>query len=324
MDIFKFLDLLTGYQPAMAIIAARHIGLFDALNATPQSAGELAAATDADAGTLDALLRALAGIGLVAEEQGSYTATDFAAEHLTGDRDLALVVDKEEYFARAWLSLDEVTRSGEPVLEPWRDRLGADPATAAMFLEALNVLAAYTGPPIWEIPEFVAAERILDVGGGFGFYATRLAAGGATVVLVDLPPVIEALAGRLGPHRAGSIELVAADVMAVPSCGVEPASVDAALVSHLLHDLSEAEGIDLLRRVAAAVKPGGTVVINDFAGDFGPGAFGPMFDVMMRVETGGAAYPVATLQSMLEAAGIQEVRLAEYSEPLTVLMGRVA
>jgi len=327
MDVFRFLDLLTGYQPAMAIIAARHLGLFDALTATAQPVGSLAAALDGDEATLAALLRALAALGLVAEGAAGYSITDFAADHLVGDRDLALVIDKEEYFARAWLALDDVVRTGNPVLEPWRTRLNADPSTAAMFLDALNVLAEHTGPAVWDLPELASADRILDVGGGFGFYAHRLAAAGATVLLVDLPEVIDAMAHRLdvtGLVARGAIELIAADVMAAPSGGVGPASVDAALVSHMLHDVSEADGIELLRRVAAAVRPGGAVVVNDFAGDFGPGAFGPMFDVMMRVETGGAAYPRATLEAMLAEAGLREIRVASFPEPQTVLIGRVA
>ena len=323
MDEFGFMDLLVGYQPSMTIIAARRVGLYDALTATPQTVSRLAAELNADEGTLGALLRALAGIGLIDEHDGGYVTTDFVTEHLTGDRDFALVIDKEEYFANAWLSLDDVVRTGKPVLEPWQHRLETDPETATMFLEALNVLAE-TGPPVWQLPEFASADRILDVGGGFGYYAEQIAATGATVVLVDLPPVIAQLEHRLGPAVGGSIELVAADVMATSSCGVDPASVDAALVSHMIHDRNEADGIDLLRRVARAIKPGGAVVVNDFAGDFGPGAFGPLFDVMMRVETGGAAHSLETLRSMLGSAGFDDIRVADFPQPITVLTGRVA
>jgi len=62
-------------------------------------------------------------------------------------------------------------------------------------------------------------------------------------------------------------------------------------------------------------------VVNDFAGDAGPGAFGPMFDVMMRVETGGAAYPLVTLLSMVESAGFTDVAAVALPEPLTVITG---
>jgi hypothetical protein len=73
--------------------------------------------------------------------------------------------------------------------------------------------------------------------------------------------------------------------------------------------------------VRAADAPGGTIVVNDFAGDAGPGAFGPMFDVMMRVETGGAAHPLGALRAMMESAGFEDVTVVDLPEPLTVLKG---
>jgi ubiquinone/menaquinone biosynthesis C-methylase UbiE len=322
-NVFEFIDQLTGYQPSMLIMAARRLGVFDALTPNPQSVDELADVIGADSSTLGALLRSLAGIGLATEEAGRFATTPFVAAHLVGDEDLALVIEKEEYFARAWLSLEGVIRSGRPVLDPWQGRLTADPATAWMFLEALNVLAQHTGPRLWELPELAPGRRVLDVGGGFGFYARRLAEAGSVVVLADLPPVIEEMEDRLTGLPPGSVELLAVDVTTAPSCGVAAGSVDAALVSHMLHDLSEADGIELLRRVVSAVRRGGSVVVNDFAGDSGPGAFGPLFDVMMRAETGGAAYPLATLRAMLASAGLAEVEVLDLGEPLTVLIGRV-
>ncbi|NOY57019.1 MAG: methyltransferase domain-containing protein [Actinobacteria bacterium] len=323
-DVFGFIDLLTGYQPAMVVMAARRLGVFENLTSEPCDVADMAATIGVDAAALGALLRSLAGIGLAVEDGGRFATTPFVAAHMAGGRDLALVIEKEEYFARAWLSLGDVVRTGRPALEPWKSRLASDPATAHMFLDALNVLAEHTGPRPWDLPELAPGRRVLDVGGGFGYFAFRLAEAGSAVVLVDLPPVIEALERRLNTLPDVSIELIAVDVMTAPSCGVDAGSVDAALVSHMVHDLSEEEGVDLLRRVCSAVRSGGTVVVNDFAGDVGPGAFGPLFDVMMRVETGGAAYPLATLRSMLEAAGLQEVRAVEVPEPVTLLMGRVA
>lgn len=320
-DVFGFIDLLTGYQPAMVIMAAERLGLFGALGSEPQSADELADHLEVDPSTLGALLRSLVAIGLAVEDDHGFALTDFVAEHLSGGEDLALVVRKEAYFARAWLSLDGVVCSGRPVLEPWRDRLAADPTTAHMFLEALNVLADHTGPRPWEMPELAPGRRVLDVGGGFGYYAARLAGAGSNVVLVDLPEVVAAIGDELSGDGEGSIELVAADVLTESSCGVAEGSVDAALVSHMLHDFTQEVGVDLLRRVRAAIAPGGSIVVNDFAGEAGPGAFGPMFDVMMRVETGGAAHPLATLKSMVEFAGFEDVTVVDLPEPLTVLKG---
>jgi SAM-dependent methyltransferase len=320
-DLFRFIDLLTGYQPAMAIMAAERLGLFDALGEQPQSIDELAGRLDLNPPALGALLRSLAAVGLAAEDDDGFATTTFVSEHLSGAGDLGLVVRKEAYFAEAWLSLDDVVRSGRPVLDPWRSRITSDPATAHMFLDALNMLAQHTGPKLWELPELAPGKHVLDVGGGFGYYARQLVTAGSSVVLVDLPEVVAAMGDRLAGAPSGSIELVGVDLMTEPSCGVDEGSVDAALVSHMLHDLSTDDGVDLLRRVRAAVAPGGTIVVNDFAGDAGPGAFGPMFDVMMRVETGGAAHPLGALRAMMESAGFEDVTVVDLPEPLTVLKG---
>ncbi len=320
-DVFGLIDLLTGYQPSMVIMAAGRMGLFDVLGHEPQTVDELAARLEADPPALGALLRALDAIGLATAGSRGFTTTAFAASHLTRGQDLALVIKKEEYFAEAWLTLEGVVHSGEPALEPWRSRLRSDPATASMFLDALNVLADHTGPRLWELPELAPGKRVLDVGGGFGHYARRLVEAGSTVVLVDLPEVVAAIGDRLEGLPVSSVEIVAADVMAHPACGVGEESVDAALVSHMLHDVSVEIGIDLLRRVRAAIAPGGDIVVNDFGGDTGPGAFGPMFDVMMRVETGGAAHSLVELQSMIETAGFEDVKVVDLPEPQTVLKG---
>jgi SAM-dependent methyltransferase len=300
-------------------MTADKLDLFDALSEEPQGAAALAERLSVDASVLAALLRALVSIGLVDEGDGAFRSTPFANDHLRNGADLALVVAKEAFFARAWLSLVDVVQTGRPTLDPWKVRLRSDPATAHMFLAALDVLAEHTGPRLWEMPELSNGRRVLDVGGGFGYYARRLAEAGAAVVLVDLPEVIDAVRARVADHP---IDLVAADVTIEASCGVVEASVDTALVSHMLHDLSVEEGVELLERVRRAIRPGGDLVVNDFAVDAGPGPFGPMFDVMMRVETGGAAHPVATLTEMIESAGFSEVRRVDAPPPLTLFVGR--
>ncbi len=159
-------------------------------------------------------------------------------------------------------------------------------------------------PPLHELDELAPGKRVLDVGGGLGTYARLLSDAGSHITLVDYPIV----AGWASEELEGTgVEVVGVgvDLFEHPSCGVPPGLMDAALVSHLIHDLTEERAVGLLRRVRSAITPGGLVVVNDFAGDSGPGAFGPLFDVMMRVETDGAAHSRATLESMPAGAGFE-------------------
>lgn len=318
---FELIDLITGYQPAAAITAALRVGLFDVLTRTPKSSQQLAADLNVDEPSLEALLDALAAIGLTHEKDGGFTTTSFVAERLAQGGPLASIVEKEAFFAVAWQELDAVIRTGEPVIMSWRDRLESDPSTARAFLEALDVLAEISGPPVEELPELVPDKRVVDIGAGLGSYSKKIAAAGSDVLLVDLPPVIEWARKQLNEGQL-DIEFIATDVFRDLADAIPKESVDAALVSHMLHDLSPGRAVDLLESVHEVLRPGGHVVVNDFAGDSGPRAFGPLFNLMMRVETGGAAHKIDRLQEFLRRAGFTDVRQVEYEEPLTVLVAR--
>lgn len=315
---WDLIDLITGYQPAAVIAAAQRVGLFEVLPGAPRSAADLARELSADPSNLAALLDALVSLGLAEATPDGYSATGYAAARLGPDGEMALVVAKEAVFAEAWTRLAQVVVDGRPAMEPWRSQLETRPGRALGFLEALDVLARIGGPPLHELDELAPGKRVLDVGGGLGTYSRLLDSAGSEVTLVDLPPVAAWAGDRL---EGTGVSVVGVDLFEHPSCGVAPASVDAALVSHLLHDLPPETGVDLLQRVRNALAPRGRVVVNDFSADSGPGAFGSLFDLMMRVETGGAAHSRATLEAMLSEAGFCGIERLPYEDPLTLYIG---
>ncbi len=319
--IHQLVDVLTGYQPAAVVTAATRLGLFDALSPTePRTPAQLASSLEVSEAALAKLLAAIEAIGLATGVPGGYLATPFAATELGSSGDFRHVVDKEGFFAATWLDLAETVRTGRPRLAPWRQRLVTEPDQAQAFLVALDVLARRTGPDLAGMPALAPGRRVVDVGGGLGTYSRLLAEAGSTVTLVDLPEVV----AWAQPRLAGvPVTIVAADVLAHPSCGVAAGSQDAALVSHLVHDLDREAAVGILSAAARAVRPGGRVVVNDFAGDSGPGAFGPLFDLMMALETGGNAYARADLVAMMKEAGLAEVTVEEFDPPLTVVSGAV-
>lgn len=322
-DVHVFLDLVTGYQRAAVLTAASRIGVFDALDpVTPRDvdalAGELGLVGPA---TLAPMLDVLAVHGLVGRSDDGYVRRGPIAEALRRTGDLGAVIEKEATFARLWNDLDRVVCEDAPLLPTWRDRLRDEPVRCRAFLDALDVLARRTGAPLGRLRELAPGRRVLDVGGGLGSFARLLATSGSTVTLVDLAPVTDwATQALAGLDR---IMVVTADAIAEAACGVAPASHDAALLSHLLHDLDNVDAAAVLAHAVEAVEPGGYVVINEFAGDAGPGDFGPLFDLMMRVETGSRARALSEFADLMEGVGLEEIRRAPFGEPLTVFVGRV-
>jgi 2-polyprenyl-3-methyl-5-hydroxy-6-metoxy-1,4-benzoquinol methylase len=100
-------------------------------------------------------------------------------------------------------------------------------------------------------------SRVLDVGTGDGLLARELAAVGheVTAIDVDAPTIARARAQANG----APIDFVVGDVMSHP---LEPESFDGVVSIATLHHLPEAAA---LARLAALVRPGGTVVVVGLA-----------------------------------------------------------
>lgn len=340
--VFDTIDVMTSYQHSATLTAAARCGIFDLLADRSLTATETAAERGLDPLATRALLDALVGLEVLElGDGGRYRAGEVAAR-LGTDGDLRLVLEKEAFLARVWLDLADSVISGRPVLAPWRDRLVADPAQTREFLAALVVLARETGPDLPALLGVTPGVSVADLGGGLGAYAVPLAAAGASVTLVDLAPVTDWARDELAALDAvtrGRIDVRAVDLLApdagllisgtpiagMPSAGTSSHSgFDVVLLSHLLHDLDDADAASVLELARTICRPGGQVVVFELPGD-PPGAFGPLFDLMMHVETPGAARRMDELIALLVAAGLDDVaEVPGTSRPHGILRGRVA
>lgn len=314
LGTYGVLDLMTGYQPAAALTAAARLGVFDALAERPLSFADVAALCRTEPLATRALLDSLVGLELLARDGDRYAGTVDSAR-LCAVGDLRLVAEKEAFFARAWLELEESVRTGEPRLDPWTSRLVSDPVQARSFLDALVVLAASTGPDLTSV--IPAGSRVLDLGGGLGSYAGPLAAAGRSVTLVDLPPV----AGWAREMLGSSVTVLPLDLLSPGAAAALGDGYDVALLAHLLHDLTDQDCLSVLRLARGALRPGGRVVVFELPGD-PPGSFGPLFDLMMRVETAGRARRMEELVGLLVDAGFGDVAEAPgHRRPHGIVVG---
>lgn len=111
-------------------------------------------------------------------------------------------------------------------------------------------------------PEPATPRRLLDIACGCAIKGFALARQDPAlqVTCVDTArvlPVARDLAARMG--LLGQVEFVAADLLTA-DFGV--ASYDVALLGQITDYLAPAQNRDLLRRVHAALRPGGTLVID--------------------------------------------------------------
>lgn len=260
------LDLF-GAASFEAVTLARDLALFETIG---QADGPLDAATLAD--RLDAHPEGIATLCEFLVTEG-YLGRDGATYELTRMTETWLVAESatdmgpwltfwEELVFPFWeRELETAVREGEPSQtiyewldeEPGRWKIAQEGfrATASLLVE--DVADAVTIP--------AGAERLIDVGGGHGLYATELCRRHPrlSATIFDVPGAVEAVRDDIPESVAGQIDTQAGDYRE-DDLG---SGYDLALLFNVVHAHDPDENVALLERVGAALEPGGRVVVLD-------------------------------------------------------------
>ncbi len=146
------------------------------------------------------------------------------------------------------------------------------------------------------------ARTLLDVGAGSGIYSYELLRQNPRLraVLLDRAEVLKAAQDAAGPF-AERIDWLAGDMFQT-----DWPKADVVLFSNILHDWDVAECRQLLSRAAAALRPGGQVVIHDvFLNDALDGPLPiALYSAALFSLTEGRAYSAAEYRGWLAEAGL--------------------
>lgn len=269
-----------------ALAAAGELGIYRAL-AEPISSSELARRLGLDAAMLDRLIDVLVWAGAIARDgNGLRTVAEPARRAARGGRAIACVL-----------------RRGRPIEASDALSLQVD-----MRYVTDNRLVHEGPETIREVATRLAARldggSLLDAGGGLGAYALAIrdVARGARAVVIDRAPVVE-MAKRLLGVRAAELELRVGDL---EDCDLG-SGYQVALLNHVLHTCTRSSAERIVARVAAALAPGGVLVVKELA--VGPtSATGVLFAFAMSMVAADLAIDTIEAQrERLARAGLVEI-----------------
>ena len=168
--------MITGYWISQSIYAAAKFGIADHLKDGPKSVEELAEATSTNADALYRLLRALASVGIFAEDGSRQFTLTPLAESLQSDvpgskRALALMSGDEQF--RSWAEIDCSIKTGEIAFEkvfgkPIFDYLGENPDKARIFDAAMVGIHGRESNAVLDAYDLSEMGVVADIGGGNG------------------------------------------------------------------------------------------------------------------------------------------------------------
>lgn len=316
------LEMATAYQRSALVATACETGVAHALAAGPATPSDIASGLGLDTAGVTALVGALAALGLAERVDGGFRLSDGGATlDPAHPETVAAIIAKEWSFYRAWADLPATVRDGHARMEPWADRLRADPETSLRFLGALDDLGTRFGSELADLAGVSGPARVLDVAGGSGIHAANLQAqgDGVAVTVLDLAAV-EALVRSRHPE----LGFVAGDLHAERFGRPDGESWDVVLLANVLHDWPAATAQALVARAAGLLRPGGALVVYEWlldeTRDGPPDA--ALFALMMMVENeGGAAYTESEIGGWMTGAGLTSLETRRGYGPIGVMRG---
>ncbi|MFE3656675.1 class I SAM-dependent methyltransferase [Streptomyces sp. NPDC059165] len=317
----KLHTYMRGYTHSSLLRCSVELGVYDAVVVGPAGADVLATRLGTPLRGTRILLNALVAIGLLHHEDGRYSLVPGADDLLVSTgKDyfggpIRLGTDSWEWDAHKRLA--ESVRKGGPVMEATADtpdftyfETWAEHSADSTFNTGAAPLVADLLLP-WN--PSAAAVEVLDVGCGSGSYGFEIARRDPRVRLCAFDwssrvlAVAEDNARRLGIR--GRTEFRQGDAFNDPLGG----PYDLVTMAHVQHHRSAEQASALLRRLHAAIRPGGRIgVVGHTYDEKVSPADDPnphMFAVIMLMQTEtGEPHSVDTYRRMFTEAGFTNVR----------------
>ncbi|HEV3256213.1 MAG TPA: methyltransferase [Gemmataceae bacterium] len=324
-------QMLTGYWMAQGVYVVAKLGIADLVKDGPKNADELAKATGVNARSLYRLLRALASVGVFAEDAGGrFRLTPPAACLLSdapGSQRAAALMMGEEHF-RCWTDLLYSIETGETAFEhvygePVFTYLATHPHAAKVFDEAMtSIHGAETGAML-AVYDFSPVRTLVDVGGGNGTLLTTVLRKYPSMrgILFDRPDVIERARANL---KAAGLEERCQAVAGSFFESVPPGG-DAYLLRHIVHDWDDGECQTILRNCRKVMpQTGRLLVIESVIPPGNEPCFGKLLDVNMLVIPGGMERTEPEYRDLFAKAGFTLSRVVPTDREVSVVEGQPA
>lgn len=268
MKAHDLVTLASIYWESASLNAAVKLGVFAPIAEEPQTAADLANELRASALHLEALLDALAGMGVLNKLEQVEEAAQYdlpmelraVLDPRSPDSLLGAFALNADLFG-LWGSLAQCVQNGEPAL-PNNPHLGDDPERLKHFVEGMHSRAGIMARGVLPHLAIPSESRILDVGAGPCTFAMKLCETDASlrVTVQDLPPILEAAKGI----HAGRAEL--SQISFLPGSYHEttfPEGQDIVFYCGALHQEPIRDATPLIQRMVDALKPGGRLLIVD-------------------------------------------------------------
>lgn len=323
----RLIQMGIGYWVSRIVYEAAKLGLADHLAGGPKSAEDLAGPTGTHAPSLHRLMRALAGLGVLAEDdQHRFGLTTLGAALGTGAPGAArstILALAGEWWWRGWEQFDHCLATGATGMQKASgmsvfEYLASHPQDASYFNEAMIGFHGDEPPAVAAAFDFSAFGTVVDIGGGTGNLLSAILERHPAVRgrLCELPHVVDAARAQLAARGLGE----RATVEAIDFFKAVPRGGDAYVLSHVLHDWTEAQCLSILGNCRTATRANGHLLIVETVLPAGNAPHpGKLLDIAMLVMPGGQERTAEEFGALLSKGGFRLTRVVPTRSAVSVV-----
>ena len=300
---------------ARAIMAATKLGVFEALEAAPATAEEVAGRCGTDPRATRSLLDAVTGTGYLRFSAGRYALAPVARKWLLESSPRSLR-DNVIFRYMEWEiigGIEDFVRTGKPlhVHEEF------DSTRWEIYQRGMRSLAGLSATEVARrVPVPRGATALLDIGGSHGFYSVCLCRrhSGLRSTILDLPEAVEHAAPILAKEGMGERVVHRPGNALTDDLG--ESAWDVVFVANLNHHFDAATNAALARRVARALRPGGCYVNLEILrrdSPDEPGQTGALLNAYFALTSESGTWSLAEMAGWQREAGLEPhkpIRLA--------------
>ena len=323
----QLIQMGTAYLASRIVYSAAMLGLADQLASGPKSASELAEPLKAHAPSLHRFMRTLASLGILTERDGQrFALTSLGQAMRTGAPGCAkstIIACNSSWFTGSIDNLIYSVQTGGTAFEkllglPIFDCLAKHPEEASLFSEAMVGFHGEEPPAVAAAYDFSVFKTIVDVGGATGNMLAAILSrhSGLRGILFDRPYVVSDAQELLKSKRVSDRVLIEPGdfFRNVPSGG------DAYILSHIIHDWSEAQCLTILGHVRKAMKTDGRLLIVEMVLPSGDTPHpGKILDMVMLAAPGGQERTEDEYRLLLGKAGFCLTRVIPTGSPVSIV-----
>lgn len=318
--------MITGFWISSAIYVAAKLRIADLLKDGPQTVERLAEQSESNGPSLRRLLRALASVGVFAEEREGVFRLTPMAELLRSDvpgSQWALSIMFGEEMYQAYGNLLGTVRTGDTAFDTVVGRplfafMQQHPEKAAIFDRAMVGIHGPETAAMLDAYDLSNVKTLADIGGGNGSVLIETLRRYPNVrgVLYDLPAVVERAKWELAAAGVGErVQAIGGDFFESV-----PVGADLYVLRHIIHDWDDAKSIQILRNIRGAIGTRGRLILVENV--IPPGndpCPGKLLDLTMLAITGGLERTRPEYERLLERAGFRLTRIVPTTADVSVI-----